>query len=161
MRNNSLYPFILTAALSACADIETSGAKVERTGGDQDSHGCITTAGYAWCERTASCERPWELAKQEGIASTDFDFNAYCSGATTQEGRVRYNCERGDAIEVQFSGTGAATLYRGDTVTELSQAPTGSGYYYTNGKVGIRGKGDEVRLEIGRMAPIQCQVEKQ
>ncbi|MGI9316161.1 MAG: MliC family protein [bacterium] len=138
----------------------TSGAKVDRTGADQDSHGCITTAGYAWCERTGSCERPWELAKKEGIASTEFAFNAYCAGAEPPERRVRYNCERGDSIEVQFSGTDGATVYRGDTVTELSQAPDSPGDYYTNGKVGIRGKGDEVRLEIGRMAPIQCQVEK-
>jgi membrane-bound inhibitor of C-type lysozyme len=161
MRLIILYPLILTAAISACADIDTSDTKVDRTGADQDIHGCITTAGYAWCKRTSSCERPWELAKRRGIPSAEYEFNAYCSETPTQEGPVRYNCERGDSIEVQFSGTGEATLYRGDAATELSQVPTASGYYYTNGRIGIRGKGDEVVLEIGRMAPIQCQVEKQ
>lgn len=29
-------------------------------GGDRDVHGCIGSAGYAWCEARQACERPWE-----------------------------------------------------------------------------------------------------
>jgi len=158
LRRNSLYPLILTAALGACADTDTSDVDIDKTGADQDIHGCIGSAGYIWCERTTSCERPWELAKRKGLTNTEREFNAYCSGAQTQKSRIRYSCESGESIEVEFSGTGEATLYHDDTVAELSQLPAASGYFYTNGRVGIRGKGNAILLEIGRMAPIQCQV---
>ncbi len=29
-------------------------------GGDRDEHGCIGSAGYAWCEAKGECLRPWE-----------------------------------------------------------------------------------------------------
>lgn len=53
-------------------------------GSDRDAHGCIPSAGYLWCAKTNSCERPWELAKKEGfigkagINETRKAFNKYC-----------------------------------------------------------------------------------
>lgn len=35
-------------------------------GADRDTHGCIGSAGYAWCEKTGRCERPWKLASKQG-----------------------------------------------------------------------------------------------
>ena len=29
-------------------------------GGDKDSHGCIGSAGYTWCEAKQKCLRSWE-----------------------------------------------------------------------------------------------------
>ena len=29
-------------------------------GGDQDEHGCLSSAGYVWCEGKAECLRPFE-----------------------------------------------------------------------------------------------------
>lgn len=29
-------------------------------GNDRDSHGCIGSAGYSWCEAKQKCLRPWE-----------------------------------------------------------------------------------------------------
>jgi hypothetical protein len=29
-------------------------------GGDRDSHGCIGSAGYTWCESKQKCLRIWE-----------------------------------------------------------------------------------------------------
>lgn len=29
-------------------------------GGDKDSHGCIGSAGYSWCEAKQKCLRVWE-----------------------------------------------------------------------------------------------------
>ncbi|KAF1693616.1 hypothetical protein [Pseudoxanthomonas koreensis] len=49
-----------------------------RVGGDRDAHGCIPSAGYRWCERSARCERPWELAKAQGFENTDEAFVGYC-----------------------------------------------------------------------------------
>jgi hypothetical protein len=32
----------------------------ETLGGDRDEHGCITSAGYSWCEEKQKCIRIWE-----------------------------------------------------------------------------------------------------
>eukprot|EP00193_Tetraselmis_chui_P008693 CAMPEP_0177760080 /NCGR_PEP_ID=MMETSP0491_2-20121128/5072_1 /TAXON_ID=63592 /ORGANISM="Tetraselmis chuii, Strain PLY429" /LENGTH=80 /DNA_ID=CAMNT_0019275947 /DNA_START=96 /DNA_END=335 /DNA_ORIENTATION=- len=29
-------------------------------GSDRDEHGCITSAGFQWCESTQECYRSWE-----------------------------------------------------------------------------------------------------
>jgi hypothetical protein len=47
-------------------------------GGDRDAHGCIPSAGYRWCERSARCERPWELASAQGFENTAEAFEQYC-----------------------------------------------------------------------------------
>ncbi|GAU05658.1 hypothetical protein BSLA_02f4103 [Burkholderia stabilis] len=47
-------------------------------GGDRDAHGCIGSAGYAWCEQTQQCERPWELAKQKGFANSAQAYEQFC-----------------------------------------------------------------------------------
>ena len=39
---------------------------------------------------------------------------------------------------------------------ELQQQRSGSGFLYSNGPNTVRGKGNELTLEIGRMAPIAC-----
>lgn len=85
----ALPALLLTLGLAACqpearspapsAEPVTPAAPVV-VGGDRDAHGCIGSAGYTWCERTASCIRPWELAKQEGIANTPEAVAGYCAG---------------------------------------------------------------------------------
>lgn len=47
-------------------------------GSDRDEHGCIGSAGYLWCKRTNSCERPWELAKKAGFENSEKGFLSYC-----------------------------------------------------------------------------------
>ena len=47
-------------------------------GGGHDAHGCIGSAGYSWCEKTQSCERPWELAGKRDFPNTPEAFNAFC-----------------------------------------------------------------------------------
>ena len=47
-----------------------------------DSHGCKPSTGHAWCERTKSCERPWELALKRGFENTPAGWHAYCDGST-------------------------------------------------------------------------------
>lgn len=49
-----------------------------QVGGDRDAHGCIASAGYRWCERSARCERPWELAKAAGFENTAEAFERHC-----------------------------------------------------------------------------------
>jgi len=51
--------------------------KGKRVGG-KSAHGCIGSAGYSWCEKTKSCERPWELAEKHGFANTPEEYNKFC-----------------------------------------------------------------------------------
>ena len=37
------------------------GSSYLAVGSDRDSHGCIGSAGYRWCEGLNSCVRPWEV----------------------------------------------------------------------------------------------------
>jgi hypothetical protein len=49
-------------------------------GADRDAHGCIGSAGYAWCARKKACVRPWELLRREGREVSEAEFRAKCSG---------------------------------------------------------------------------------
>jgi len=49
-------------------------------GADRDAHGCIGSAGYAWCARKKACVRPWELLRREGREVSEAEFRARCSG---------------------------------------------------------------------------------
>lgn len=79
--------FLLLVALvclAACSAPPTTGnaADVQQApivGGDRDAHGCIASAGYAWCQSTAACERPWELARRYGFELSTGNFTAFCA----------------------------------------------------------------------------------
>jgi len=53
--------------------------KSKLVGNDRNTHGCIGSAGYSWCEKAQNCERPWELAKKQGFENTREAFDAYCN----------------------------------------------------------------------------------
>ena len=53
-----------------------------RVGGDRDSHGCIGSAGYQWCEKRGECARIWEIVEAKmGDTAADLaaDFADQCS----------------------------------------------------------------------------------
>lgn len=52
------------------------------TGGDRDAHGCIGSAGYSWCARSAQCERPWERAEAQQFELSQSAFDRSCDNAT-------------------------------------------------------------------------------
>ena len=69
----------LILVLGGCADQESTGPNGDDVvGSDRDAHGCIGSAGYAWCARTNGCERPWELAQKIGFENTPDGFADYC-----------------------------------------------------------------------------------
>lgn len=84
----SMSGMILLACLAACAkpSVQEAAPTVEPQaipvpGSDRDAHGCIPSAGYAWCAHTGQCERPWELAKAQSFANTAEAFAAFCAAA--------------------------------------------------------------------------------
>jgi len=75
-----LPPLLFVAACSPPAPSTPSdAASPPMPGSDRDAHGCIGSAGYAWCAHTQQCERPWELAASAGFESSAAGFDAYCA----------------------------------------------------------------------------------
>ena len=81
-----ILPLAFTAlclSLSACSQIapktSINPAPQNMPGSDRDAHGCIPSAGYQWCAHTQQCERPWILAKQQGIPNTEKSIQNYCN----------------------------------------------------------------------------------
>ncbi|MET0067479.1 MAG: MliC family protein [Candidatus Thiodiazotropha sp.] len=70
---------------------------------------------------------------------------------------VIYDCTNADSLSVRFYSDrqSADLLHRGVSI-ELQQRTTGSGFLYSNGPNTIRGNGDDLVVEIGRMAPLRC-----
>jgi membrane-bound inhibitor of C-type lysozyme len=78
-------------------------------------------------------------------------------GEPTGQRRVQFACDNGQAIEMRFFPLqGVGVLVRDGQTMELQQQPAASGFVYSNGPTTVRGKGDELALEIGRMRPIAC-----
>ncbi|KAF7598909.1 MAG: hypothetical protein CGU28_08550 [Candidatus Dactylopiibacterium carminicum] len=76
----------------------------------------------------------------------------------TPMNRVHYRCASGEQIEVRyFPLQGVAVLVREGRTLELQQQVSASGFWYSNGPTSLRGKGQQLTLEIGRMVPIQCE----
>ena len=76
------FAFMMTlACLIGCTsgDVTRSG-EPSVVGSDRDDNGCIGSAGYRWCARTQTCERPWEIADKMGFSNTLDEFKAYCGG---------------------------------------------------------------------------------
>lgn len=74
--NKFLFILLTLVSVSGCND---SNKTIIAPGSDKDTHGCIFSAGYTWCEYTKKCERPWELAKQVGFKDDSESFLKYCS----------------------------------------------------------------------------------
>lgn len=70
---------------------------------------------------------------------------------------VDFACSNGETISVRYQrDPDVAVLMRNGTAIELPQQRSGSGFIYSNGPNTIRGKGDDLTVEIGRMVPLYC-----
>ena len=75
MKTRFTISLMLVMALAACGK---QTVNVTMVGADRDAHGCIGSAGYSWCEKTAQCERPWELALKENVELSAHQFSQFC-----------------------------------------------------------------------------------
>lgn len=70
---------------------------------------------------------------------------------------VDFECDGGEVLSVRFlPAESAAVLVRGGDEIRLQQQPAASGFLYQHGPTAIRGKGDELTVEIGRRVPLRC-----
>jgi hypothetical protein len=53
-------PLAWTCPCQVQYDVFAGSASTPIVGGDKDSHGCIPSAGYTWCEAKQKCLRSWE-----------------------------------------------------------------------------------------------------
>ena len=76
---------------------------------------------------------------------------------SSKQHEVAFSCTRDESLSVRyFPAQGVAVLLRNGDSIELQQQTSASGYLYSNGPTTIRGKGDDLTVEIGRMVPLQC-----
>lgn len=87
MRTAALLLALSIATLGGCSDKtpvnqKESTQKPAAVGSERDEHGCITSAGYRWCEAEKECVRPWELLKKFGSENSPEAFEEYCKNET-------------------------------------------------------------------------------
>jgi membrane-bound inhibitor of C-type lysozyme len=79
------------------------------------------------------------------------------SDAAAERREAAFVCQNGEEVIVRFlPAQGTAELVRSTGTAELRQEPAASGFAYRNGPVAIRGEGDTLTMNIGRMKPVQC-----
>lgn len=76
--------------------------------------------------------------------------------AESRAADIKYACEDGSSLTVVFSEAQAEVTIPDGSRLSLPQQRAASGFWYSNGRYELRGKGDELQFAIGRMAPINC-----
>ena len=76
--NDQVWNTVVFRDLSGNYTMTKPATRVRGTGSERDAHGCIGSAGYSWCAKTGSCERPWELAEKQGFENTKEAFDKFC-----------------------------------------------------------------------------------
>ncbi len=85
-------------------------------GGQKDANGCLTGAGYSWCEAKRSCIRQWET---------------YCTA--TPPKTALFTCDEGKTINATFypgDDKFADLVMSNDMKVSLPRAMSGSGARY-------------------------------
>jgi membrane-bound inhibitor of C-type lysozyme len=72
-------------------------------------------------------------------------------------GRMQFACGNGEMVEMQFvPERDHGVLRRSGWSVELPRRAVDSGYAYSNGPTTVRGKGNEITIQIAHLAPIWC-----
>jgi len=72
-------------------------------------------------------------------------------------GSMRFACGNGEKVEMQFyPEQERSVLRRSGWTVELPRRSTETGYAYSNGPTTVQGKGNELTIQIGHLAPIWC-----
>ena len=72
-------------------------------------------------------------------------------------GSMQFACGNGEKVEMQFyPEQGRGVLRRSGWTVDLPKRAADSGYAYSNGPTTVVGKGNELTIQIGHLAPIWC-----
>ena len=70
---------------------------------------------------------------------------------------MQYACGNGEKVEMQFyPDQGRSVMRRSGWTVELPRQVAETGYAYSNGPTTVLGKGNELTIQIGHLAPIWC-----
>ncbi|MDD2178752.1 MliC family protein [Acidovorax sp. D2M1] len=78
--------------------------------------------------------------------------------STQTDGRsMQYACGNGEKVEMQFyPEQGRSVMRRSGWTVELPKQAAETGYAFSNGPTTVLGKGNELTIQIGHLAPIWC-----
>lgn len=75
----------------------------------------------------------------------------------TDGSSMQYACGNGEKVEMQFyPGQGKGVLRRSGWTVDLPKQAAETGYAFSNGPTTVLGKGNELTIQIGHLAPIWC-----
>jgi membrane-bound inhibitor of C-type lysozyme len=75
----------------------------------------------------------------------------------TDRSSMQFACGNGEKVEMQFyPDQGMGVLLRSGWTVDLPRQAAASGYAYSNGPTTVLGKGNELTIQIGHLAPIWC-----
>ena len=78
-------------------------------------------------------------------------------GEPTDSGSMQFACGNGEKVEMQFyPEQGRSVLRRSGWTVELPKQVAETGYAFSNGPTTVLGKGNELTIQIGHLAPIWC-----
>jgi membrane-bound inhibitor of C-type lysozyme len=69
---------------------------------------------------------------------------------------IKYACDSGTVLTVTFSEAKAELTLPDGLKVSLPQQQAASGFWYSDGRYELRGKGEELQFAVGRMAPVTC-----
>ncbi len=76
--------------------------------------------------------------------------------AESRAANIKYSCEDGTSLTVTFSEKAADVTLPDGLKLSLPQQAAASGFWYSDGRYELRGKGEELQFAVGRMAPVTC-----
>ena len=72
-------------------------------------------------------------------------------------GSVQFACGNGENVEMQFvPGQQIGVLLRSGWSVDLPKQPAEKGYVFSNGLTKVEGKGSEMTIQVGHLAPVWC-----
>ena len=78
-------------------------------------------------------------------------------GEPADRGSVQFACGNGEKVEMQFyPEQGRSVLRRSGWTVELPKQAAETGYACSNGPTTVLGKGTDLTIQIGHLAPIWC-----
>ncbi|MFA5077132.1 MAG: hypothetical protein WC488_01770 [Candidatus Micrarchaeia archaeon] len=114
-------------------------------GNDTDSHGCIGSAGYTWCDTLQKCMRPWEENCTAMLVGNDSDEHGCIGSAGYTWCAAKAKCIRvweenctNSSLEPEareFCGDEniSAVYVCGEYIRTVSSLMGGGSTFYTNG----------------------------
>ena len=79
------------------------------------------------------------------------------SAEPTDRSTMQFACGNGEKVEMQFyPEQGHSTLRRSGWTVDLPKQAAEKGYAFSNGPTTVLGKGNELTIQIGHLAPIWC-----